>query len=145
MSDADLIRTLTIERDELRERVRQLEEDLRTIHNEICFPQSLRLSRTQERILAHMLERSCATKESLRILLYSHRVDDERVSNVIHVHISHMRPRLKRFAIEIETIRGIGFALSDESKAILRSLLETGNKPAVVVDNHASAALTGVA
>lgn len=106
------------ENDELRERVRQLTEQLAS--TSFQFPPEARLTPTQSTITRHLLTRDLITRESTNTLLYSARASDEPLPNNIDVQISRIREKLVPYGIQIENIYGKGWRIVDRAAAAAR-------------------------
>jgi two-component system cell cycle response regulator CtrA len=120
MNNAELIR-LREENDELRERVRQLEEHLGW---RFTSPSALGLTATHDIVLGCMMSRSVAREEFILEALYyrdpSGGTADDRI---VDVFIYHMRKRLKPHGIAIYTERGVGYYLNADGKKKIQELL----------------------
>lgn len=97
--------------DTLEERIRQLEEALAPT----CVPVRMewRLTSSEARVFAHLTTRDHATKQSIMLAMYSDRIDVEPEIKIVDVFICKMRRKLKPFGIEIATIWGQGYALTN--------------------------------
>lgn len=112
--------SLQEENDELREKVRQLEE---IIGFHLRAPVAFGLNRHEEMVLGALTKRDRMTKEQIMMALYSDRIESPDI-RIIDVYICRLRKKLKEFGIEITTIWGIGYALTPASKAIIKQFLE---------------------
>ena len=116
-----LVEKLEDENDELRERVRQLEE--------LCFgttalmPAELELTGSESRLLAHLLAAPHATKDSLLAAIYSARPDDPPEIKIIDVFVCKVRKKIRPFGLDIQTVWGQGYLMPPASKAKLRTMM----------------------
>lgn len=106
MNDREII-------EELRERIRQLEEEL--AGDTDSFPTEWKLSGQQRAIMATLMRHDTATKERLHFSLYGHRIDQPGIK-IIDVLICKLRKRLEPTGITIGTIWGKGYFISPEDK-----------------------------
>jgi len=123
MSDVlhdDYIAAIEAENDELREKVRVLED---LIGSRIEAPPMFSLTPSEEKVLGLLQKREMATKNQIMYALYAARPDEDPQLKIIDVYICKIRKKLKRFGIEIETRWGRGYALTPASKAIIQQLL----------------------
>lgn len=116
----DRVAALREENDELRERVRQLGEQLAS--TKFAFPRDLGLTPTQILILRHLLTRDVITRNSAMLLLYSDRAHDEPGLNNVDVHISRIRRKLRPAGIQIENVWGRGWRVVDREAVAARFL-----------------------
>lgn len=114
----DAVAALREENDELRERVRQLGEELAS--SRFSFPWELGLTRTQTLILNHLLTRDTITRRSTNLVLYSDRGGTEPSDHTIVVQISHIRRKLRPIGIEIATVHGSGWRMVDRENVAAR-------------------------
>lgn len=110
---------LRVENEELREKVRQLEE---IIGFHAQAPVVFGLNRREEMVLGILTKRDRVTKGQIMIALYSDQVGGPDI-RIIDVYICRLRKKLKGFGIEINTIWGIGYSLTPASKAIIKKFL----------------------
>lgn len=84
------------------------------------------LTNAEIKIIDILMTRDIVRYESIMTLLYGDRVADRDIPdiNILKVHISKMRPKLEIKGIEIETVWGIGYRLSSESKKRVTDILE---------------------
>lgn len=118
------IETLERENDELRERIRQIEEQLGM---GFVAPMAFDFTRTEEAVFGALLARDIATKEMARLAMYAdaHRSEDEETDiKIVDVYICKLRKKLKRWDIEIKTAWGRGYYIDADTKAKVRSLLK---------------------
>ena len=112
--------SLQEENDELREKVRQLEE---IIGFHFRAPIAFGLNRNEEMVLGILTKRDRLTKDQIMTALYSDRPNSPPEIQIVGVYICRLRKKLRKFGIEITTIWGIGYALTPASKAIIKQHL----------------------
>jgi two-component system cell cycle response regulator CtrA len=117
----ELVQKLEAENDELRERVRVLEE---MVGIRIDVPIIFGLTAHEAGVFGVLLKREIVTKEMAMLALYGDRPNHEVEIKIVDVYVCKARKKLKRFGIEIETVWGRGFRLSAASKAIAQGLLD---------------------
>lgn len=117
----DYVQALERENDDLRNRIRVLEEIAGT---SLEVPFEYGLTRKEAIILGVMLKNDLARKEALMEALYPHDQDAGDVK-ILDVWVCHMRRKLKPWGIEIVTVYADGWRLPPASKHIVRSMLET--------------------
>lgn len=116
------IALLERENDELRERVMQLEEQLGA---SATFPPIFMLTAHEARIFGALMQRETCTKEQLMSALYSLRPDsDEVMIKIIDVYVCKARKKLAPFGIEITTIWGRGYMLTEAMKRRAREVID---------------------
>lgn len=98
----------------LRERVRQLLDALAP--PEVVVPMEWMLSPAEAKLFAHLTTRDLVTKSSAMAALYSDRHDDDIEPKIVDVFICKIRAKLRKFGVEINTVWGHGYSLSDRSK-----------------------------
>jgi two-component system, cell cycle response regulator CtrA len=106
---ADLLDIMQEQLDQLRERVRQLEEAL--CPPSVVIPVEWRLTGSEARVFAHLTTKDLVTKDSLMAAMYSDRADEEPEKKIVDVFICKLRKKLKPFGIEIDTVWGQGYSL----------------------------------
>jgi two-component system cell cycle response regulator CtrA len=111
--------TLRDQNDELREKVRQLEE---VIGLSFQAPVEFGLTRREEMVLGTLLRRERLSKEQIMTVMYSDRISVPDI-RILDVYVCRLRKKLKPFEIEIRTMWGIGYALPPASKAIIKQFL----------------------
>lgn len=112
--------TLQEENDELREKVRQLEELLAA--GVLRIPREFGLTGTEETILGVLLSHEMGTVDQFLHALYYGRGDDSPGGNIVNVYICRLRKKLGEYGIEIKTVWGRGYSLTKDSKAIIRQM-----------------------
>lgn len=119
---------LRAENEELRERLRQMEEAF-------CGPLPLLwhigLTKGEGRMLAILYRQRPATNAALHIAVSG--VDPGTTKKTVEVAMCYLRKKVKAYDIEIETIVGTGYFLTDESRAIIRALVK--DEPRQLDDN----------
>ncbi len=110
-----LIMRLESENDELRERVRQLEEELFATGSWFA-PVEFGLTSYENKMLAALMSRSECTKNMLMLALYGDKIDVAQ-DKIVDVFICKIRAKLKPFGILITTHWGHGYYLTPENKA----------------------------
>jgi len=121
---------------ELRERVDELEEELRQLKEQLAPPDNpfigkFGLTKQLAAVLFCLYRTEVATSEHLDAVtarygqLYRGRkTDDWAVTVRTKVAITKLRKRLKPYGVEFNTVWGIGYAMPQESKTKLAKLLE---------------------
>lgn len=117
----ELVQRLERENDELRERVRVLEE---LVGIRIDVPLVFGLTAHEAVLFGLLLRRDLVTKEMAMVGLYGDRPDLDPEIKIIDVYICKARKKLKGFGVEIETVWGRGYRLSAASKAIAQGYLD---------------------
>ena len=129
----DLVRELRDRIAELEEEVRQLREDM--VPTDATFLDFL--SKNQMKLLLGIYSRPIAdyayldriTEQGDRYSRYTD-INHEALRN--RVSVWKLRQKMREYGIEIKTWRGIGYYLDDENKAKLRQLMEKKD------ENHSS-------
>lgn len=112
--------------DELRERVRQLEDRAYGWDMQWEAPSWLRLTRMQEGLLRVLLVGSGRTVsrdhlyEATRVAISAYRSSTD--IKIVDVVLSHVRSKLRPVGIEIETVWGRGYRLTPENAQRLAEL-----------------------
>jgi DNA-binding response OmpR family regulator len=126
MVSAAAYRTLREERDELAERLLQLEGSKRGEEYDDILPAFMRvygLTKSEAHILWRMFTSSCPLRYEF--------FDEEWPSgkepriNTLNVFICKMRAKLSAHGIEIRNCWGLGYVISDEAKSTLRHVVAT--------------------
>lgn len=110
MNDAFIVRQRD-EIEELRERIRQLEELLCPI---LLTPSCWKLNPGENRLFCALTTRDWVTKEALGRAAQLH--DDTNGDNLTGVLVCHIRRKTKRYGVQIETIWGLGYRLVDRER-----------------------------
>jgi DNA-binding response OmpR family regulator len=116
----DLIDRLERENDELRARVRMLEEMSGATFE---APPQFCLTRNEAVIFGLLLKQTLVSRAAMMSALYFHKQDEAEIK-IVDVWVCKMRRKFKPYGIEIQTQWGQGYFMSAESKAIARSLLD---------------------
>lgn len=118
-SVSDFIRDLKGRIDELKEENRQLKEMLRGDH--LNLPLEWNLPPTISKIIKVLLSQEAATTQEIFNTLY---FDDPNGGpdspDIIQVHISLHRKKLKEFGIEIKHLRERGYYIVDKEEVLKR-------------------------
>lgn len=115
----DLVIKLETENDELRERVRALEDMLGMTFD---APLQLGLTEKEAMVLGLLSKVDMATKEAIMFHIYSDRPNDVPEIKIVDVFVCKVRRKLKPFDISIQTIWGIGYRLTKDDKSKLEEL-----------------------
>ncbi|WP_421581112.1 winged helix-turn-helix domain-containing protein [Shinella sp. M31] len=105
------------ENDELRERLRQLTEQLAS--TQFLFPRELGLTPTEETLFRHLLTRDVATRRSSMTILYSDR-GEEPGENNIDIHIMRLRRKIGPQGVVITNVRGRGWRIDNREALAAR-------------------------
>lgn len=111
MDDAERIRRLTAERDELRERIRQLEEKWT---EPLVAPGAFGLTPTEGRIVSALMRVDFMAHERLLVLFPT--VSRESAK----VYMSKIRRKLAPYGVELGCLYGAGYLINQDHKHILR-------------------------
>lgn len=117
----DLVQALEQENDELRERIRVLEE---IVGIRIEVPLVFGLTAHEAMLFGLLLKRDLVTKDLAMLGLYGDRPNLDPEIKIVDVYVCKARKKLRRFGVEIETVWGRGYRLSAQSKAIAQRLLD---------------------
>lgn len=113
------------------ERIQILEEEIRELRAVIAPPGlvqsflALGFTRMQASLLAALMGRGVLSRQQLMAVMYPD-VDQryERDIKVVDTHISYMRKRLSKVGATVSNTWGVGYHLTDESKAKLKALMD---------------------
>jgi two-component system cell cycle response regulator CtrA len=119
MDHARLIAELRAERDELAERVRQLEAILR---DDAWVPTEWELTGSEVIILNMLATRELATKDALLTALYGDDPDGGANEKILDVFILKLRRKLAPRGLHIETAWGQGHRLTKASRRLTTAL-----------------------
>lgn len=114
----DLLEAARREIAQLRERVRQLEEEIAP--SLVSVPLEWRLTASEARVFAHLTTRTVATKTSIMAALYSDRPDDDPELKIVDVYVCKIRRKVKPYGVKIATVWGQGYSLVDREKWAVR-------------------------
>lgn len=118
----------------LRDRIQELEEELRQIKHDICPPNNpfvarLRLT-PQEAALIWTLYNApgVATNERMNIIAVEYSTRDTKdgfdATNSTKVRITNLRNKLRRYGVKIQNIYGVGYVIKPDSKKKLEKIME---------------------
>lgn len=108
------------ENERLREQVARLEAALFDV---AYIPVEFRLTPSEARILGCLMNRRLVTKDAIMAALYRDGGKDEAEPKICDVFIHKVRRKLKPFGIDIVTVWGTGWSLTDEGRARLNSMI----------------------
>lgn len=116
VSASDVLRVMR-ENDRLRAEV----EDLRALLRYEAFapPREWKLTASEERVLAVLLERQLASRVAIYAALYPGRFLDPRGNQILDALLCRLRKKIKPFAARIETLRSRGWSLDEPTRAAL--------------------------
>ena len=112
MSDA--IARLRAENEELRETVRQLRAAM--VPETVAIDPSWRLTRTEARMFRHLASRDLATRESLELAMFSHRMDEPPNPKTIDIYLCKLRAKTERHGVAIVNVWGEGWRLVERER-----------------------------
>lgn len=112
MDAGDRVRRLMAERDELRERIRQLEENWTA---PLIAPGAFGLTLAEVRVVSALLRVDFMPRERLWVLFPNANPD------TLKVHISHIRKKLTPHGVEIGNVFGAGYFINADHKDLLRA------------------------
>lgn len=111
MNAHDTLLALRAENEELRERLRQIEESLR---DHASFPRHWKLTKTHTMILNIIMARQLATHESLQTVC-------DCSYESVKKHVCDLRAKLRLHGVYLETVRHEGYYLAPEMKEKVRN------------------------
>ncbi|HVI92298.1 MAG TPA: hypothetical protein VM659_28670 [Dongiaceae bacterium] len=112
-------RRLTTDLEMATERIRELEEALGvTFRGAPCFG----LTKSEERLVGAFLKNRFVTKRAAAAAIYIEGRDMAPSTNLLGVHISHLRRKLAPFEIRIRTVYAEGWAMEPPHQARLRAI-----------------------
>lgn len=125
--DADQrVRDLQVKLAAAQDRIAALEAEIGV---NVVNPVLIGLSRAEANVFGVILRCPVASYSLLMEAVYGGRPDcDQPASNVLHVLVGKMRPKLQKLGIEIETVWGTGYRMSPESKAKAEVLIASARK-----------------
>ena len=118
---ADLIARLEAENDELRERIRQLQNAAGIM--EPTIPMAARLTHMEARIVGALQKQGTVSTAALMNALYFDRTDEPNVK-IVDVYICKARKKLAPFGVVIETVWGQGYTMSAQHRRALAELVQ---------------------
>ncbi|MBO0142281.1 helix-turn-helix domain-containing protein [Agrobacterium sp. Ap1] len=104
----DVVERLRDENEMLREKLRQLEDVLKP---EVNAPEGCHLTPSELLIFRHLSLGRLSSRDNLRSILYSDRVDEPDTYNIIDVFIVSLRKKLRPYGFALETVWGRGWKL----------------------------------
>lgn len=116
----DLVERLERENDELRARVRMLEELAGATFES---PPELALTQKESVIFGMLLKNALVRKQAFIEALYFHQQDEAEIK-IVDVFVCRVRRKLKPWKMEISTQWGQGYFMPAESKAIAQALID---------------------
>jgi len=114
-----LVIKLETENEELRERVRILEDMLGMTFD---APLQLGLTEKEAKVLGLLTKVDMATKDAIMFHIYADRPNEVPEIKVVDVFVCKVRQKLKPYDISIQTIWGRGYRLTTQDKAKLEEL-----------------------
>lgn len=90
---------------------------------DVHLPVELRLTPAEQTVVGHLLAREVGTKQSILDALYFNDIDAAE-AKIVDVFVCKARKKLRPFAIEIETLWGVGYRLPPDSKLTLKTMCE---------------------
>jgi two-component system cell cycle response regulator CtrA len=106
---------------ELEEEVRQLRELLKP---SLIFPREWKMMGGEQKILASLYAAPNGFRSTAALHAALSRIDKDTEIKNVYVYVCKLRKSLARAGILIETVRGQGYRLPSESRAILTRVLE---------------------
>ncbi|MEZ2410518.1 helix-turn-helix domain-containing protein [Bosea sp. RCC_152_1] len=116
------LEALEAENDRLRDRCEFLEEAMGLT---VDAPVFLGLTKHEARLFGALLKRPMLTKTGVMATLYSERPDEEPEMKIVDVYVCKIRKKLKPYGLEIETIWGQGYRMTEAMRAKAAALIET--------------------
>lgn len=115
-----------VERDELLERIRQLESEL--YHTDWIAPSEFGLTRQEQAFLACLLTREMRSHDSILTAISNGNADvDSRLSQVVACKV---RRKLKPYGIDVQRVWGIGYRISEDARQRLLNWNDRAEKAA---------------
>ncbi|MGU3387191.1 helix-turn-helix domain-containing protein [Methylobacterium sp. D53M] len=111
-----LIRALQDENARLREQLAAMRAALSECPP---LPQEWGLTPSQARVFAVLVRRPCPSRTAIMTALYSDRSETDAVDDptIVTIFVHRMRRKLQPFGVEIQTLRGRGYALDEGTRA----------------------------
>lgn len=116
----DLVARLEQENDDLRARVRMLEQ-LAGVNFEA--PPQFGFTKNETVIFGLLLKNKLVRRESMMDALYDHKQDEAEIK-IVDVWVCKIRKKVKPYGIDVATQWGQGYFLTAESRAIAQGLLD---------------------
>ncbi|TAL43815.1 MAG: winged helix family transcriptional regulator [Salinibacterium sp.] len=109
------------ENEMLRVRIEELEDALgMRAPAPLCFD----LSAYEARVFGMLMRREMVAKETVMLGLYGGRPDEGPEIEIVAVFICHLRKKIEKFGVRIDTVRGQGYRLSPDMKAAVRTIMQ---------------------
>ena len=115
------IAMLERENEVLRERVDALEREF--MGALLVFPVAWCLTANEQRIMGVLLSRPEASKDQIMTALYRDTHRDEAEIKIVDVFVCKVRRKLKPFGVAIRTIWGVGYAIDEPQRGLLKKAL----------------------
>lgn len=111
-----------------RVRIEELEEELRQTKESLApmfrFPPRWNLTVAQQRMLSAFCKNGALSREQLLTVMES----KARTREVVDVQISLLRRKLESLGVKIINIYGVGYEITPDSKAFIKSVLAGGKE-----------------
>lgn len=121
MNDALRIASLESQLENVQKELELLRE---AVGMKVTVPIQLGLTKNEAIILGVLMKKDIAHKEAIWLTIYAAKAEeDEAEQKIIDVWVCKMRPKLKRFDIEIQTAWGVGYFLAPEDKKKIDALV----------------------
>lgn len=125
----DRIEALETENDVLRERVRQLEEQL-GMGPTPRMPVEWALTVIEAEYLSSLLKAGFCTKEALlRHHARGANKDDLPEIKIVDVMVCKLRKKLRPYGVHISTLWGRGYALEPDQATLVKGMIDMANRP----------------
>jgi len=111
---------LRVENDELRERIRQMEE---AAGFNLEAPMEFLLSPLETRVMGVFMRHQRVSREQILQAVYAHRPNHIPEMKIVDVIVCKIRRKTTHFGIAIQTHWGLGYSLTPASKAIIKRFL----------------------
>ncbi len=122
------VEALEAENDALRARVRDLEQEY-GFYNAV--PLIFGLTGSEAKVFSLLVERDMANRtQLLNACMHGRGADEEPEPKIINVYICKIRKKLKPFGVEITSVSGRGYLLSQEDKAKVAAYLAASSEAA---------------
>jgi two-component system cell cycle response regulator CtrA len=110
-----------------RERIECLEEELRQLRSSLApvlmFPIEWKLTATQQRLMAAFYKAPDGYLSHDKVFIASGSGAEE-ADTLVKVQIMHLRKKIKPLGLEIQKRWGLGYQMTEDSRAIIRAALE---------------------
>lgn len=111
MDELARVEALEAENERLTQRVDQLEAVIGI--SGVVLPMEWRLTASEARVMGVLLKRELATKDAIMAALYRADARDEAEIKIVDVFICKIRKKLKPFGVQIVTLWGQGYSVSN--------------------------------